>query len=334
MRFVRNDGSGSLGGSLPMLRRSEINKSMAACVAFLLSVLCCSATAQEPLRMKVNLVNVTFNARDAECALVGDLTQDEIELFEDAVPQHIAHFTPASDAPLTMGILLDVSGSQDHFTKQHQHDLEMFLKEVLRPQDKVFLVCFGNHLRLMSDFTNQPQVLLNGLNDFRKSRGRYPELGPNEQRDLGTAFYDAIYYSVTEKMAGATGRRALLMFSDGEDNSSSHDMMTTIEAAQAANTQVYTIRYTETNHGKLTARNQYGTRVMDRVAKDTGAQSIDAAQTDPKLYFQQIAGELRSSYELGYYPTDTTRDGTFRKISVKPLRPGVTIHARTGYFSR
>jgi Ca-activated chloride channel family protein len=186
----------------------------------------------------------------------------------------------------------------------------------------------------MSDFTNSPEALLDGLNDFQKNREKYPEIGPKEDRELGTAFYDSIYYSIAEKMVGTTGRRALLLFSDGEDNSSSHDMMTTLEEAQAANTRVYTIRYTEKDHGKLTARNQYGIHVMDRIAKDTGAQAIDAATTDPRLYFQQIAGELRYSYELAYYPTDTTRDGTFRKIVLKPRRDGLTLRARTGYLSR
>jgi Ca-activated chloride channel family protein len=90
---------------------------------------------------------------------------------------------------------------------------------------------------------------------YEGDAGKFPELGPREDRDLGTAFYDCIYYPVTEKLAKENGRRALLTFSDGEDNSSSHDMMSAIEAAQFANVLVYTIRYTENHHGKLTARN-------------------------------------------------------------------------------
>jgi Ca-activated chloride channel family protein len=161
-----------------------------------------------------------------------------------------------------------------------------------------------------------------------------PELGPKEDRELGTAFYDSIYYSVTEKLTGESGRRALLVFSDGEDNSSSHDMMTAIEAAQAANVLVYTIRYTEKEHGHLTARNQYGTRVMDRIAKETGGDAIDSEATDPKTYFQQIAEELRTSYELAYYPTNPLPDDTFRKIVIRPKQAGLKIRSKTGYFSR
>jgi len=171
------------------------------------------------------------------------------------------------------------------------------------------------------------------LDAYRQDSRHFPELGPKESRDLGTAFYDSIFYSVTEKLANENGRRALLVFSDGEDNSSSHDMMTAIEAAQSANVLIFTIRYTEEQHGKLTARNKYGIRVMDRVAKDTGAQHIDAETTDPKTYFRQIAEELRSSYELAYYPSNPIGDDTFRKIAIRPKQAGMTVRSRTGYFS-
>jgi VWFA-related protein len=124
------------------------------------------------------------------------------------------------------------------------------------------------------------------------------------------------------------------MFSDGEDNSSSHDMMTAIETAQAANVVVYTIRYTEKMHGKLTARNQCGMRVMDRIAKETGGEAIDAEITNPHTYFHQIAEELRSSYELAYYPANAAKDGSFRKIVIRAKREGLKVRSKTGYFSR
>jgi len=140
---------------------------------------------------------------------------------------------------------------------------------------------------------------------------------------------------VTEKLAQAGGRKAILMFSDGEDNSSSHNMMTAIEAAQAANVIVYTIRYAETDkHGVLNARNKYGISVMDRIAKETGGAHIDAEHTDPHTYFRQIAEELRTSYELAYYPTNKSKDGTFRKIGIKPKDETMKIRTKTGYFAQ
>jgi len=290
--------------------------------------------AQTPFKVSVNLVNVAFTAQDSHGSLVGTLTRDDVQLYEDAVPQKIEFFARSTDLPLTLGLIVDVSGSQDQFGKKHKADLEVFLKEVLRPQDRVFLICFGNHLRLASDYTNSAQQVLDGYQVADKGKSHLPEIGPREDRDLGTAFYDSIYYSITEKLEQAEGRKAILMFSDGEDNSSSHNMMTTIEMAQAANVPVYTIRYTEKKHGKLTARNKYGISVMDRIAKETGGLHIDGETTSPEVYFRQIADELRTSYEVGYYPTNKVKDDAFRKIVIRTNVEGVTIRSKTGYFGK
>lgn len=305
---------------------------------------CGFAFGQEPIRVAVNLVNVAFSVRDARGALVDNLTKEDVEVYEDAVPQKISFFAKSTDVPLTLGLIVDVSGSQDHFSKQHEQDLEVFLKEVLGPKDRAFLVTFGNHIRLISDFSQSGPEIIERMKDYQgrdKGKGKdkrkhvvFPELGPTENRDLGTAFYDSIYYSVTEKLARENGRRALLLFSDGEDNSSSHEMMTTIETAQAENVVVFAIRYTEKEHGKLTARNKYGTSVMDRIAKETGGAHIDAEVTDPHTYFRQIAEELRTSYELAYYPTNTGKDETFRKIVIRTKQAGIKVRTKTGYFSR
>jgi len=296
--------------------------------------LCAFAAAQESIRVDVNLVNVAFSVRDAGGALVNNLTKDDFEVAEDTVPQKIAFFAKSVDVPLTLGLIVDASGSQEHFAKKHEHDLEVFLKDVLGPRDRVFLVGSGNHIRLVSDFSRSGEEMMGAWKLYDKDTQHFPELGPKEKRDLGTAFYDSIYYPVTEKLANENGRRALLLFSDGEDNSSSYDMMTAIEAAQGANVLIFAIRYTEKEHGKLTARNQYGMRVMDRIAKETGGMHIDAEQTDPHTYFRQIAEELRTSYELGYYPANAGKDDTFHKVVVRAKRAGLTVRSKTGYFSR
>jgi len=290
--------------------------------------------SQETLRVKVNLVNVSFSARDSRGALVENLNKDDFEVLEDAVPQKIAFFSRSSDVPLTLGLIVDASGSQDHFSKQHKHDLEVFLQDVLGPKDRVFLLCFGNHLRLVSDFTQSSAQILDGLSRFEHGNTHFPELGPKESRDLGTAFYDSIFYSVTEKLANENGRRALLIFSDGEDNSSSHDMMTAIETAQSANVMLFSIRYTEKEHGKLTARNKYGISVMDRIAKETGGAVFDAEVIDPHTYFRQISDELRNSYDLAYYPSNPIKDDSFRKIVIRPKQDELKVRSKTGYFSR
>jgi len=301
----------------------------------LLPLLATACSAQDKIKVDVNMVSVGFSVRDGRGALVDSLTKDDLDVFEDGAQQKIAFFARSQDVPLTLGLIVDASGSQDRFSKQHAKDLDIFLKNVLGPKDRVFLLGFGNHLKLVSDFTSTGDGLLELWKEYDKGKRSFAELGPKEYRDLGTAFYDSIFYSVTEKLAKEEGRKALLVFSDGEDNSSSHDMMTTIETAQTQNVIVYTIRYTETKkNGDFTARNQYGIRVMDRIAKETGGAHIDAKTTDPKTYFRQIAEELRTSYELAYYPTNHKKDDGFRKIAVRPKQEDLRVRMKTGYFAR
>ncbi|HEY2456039.1 MAG TPA: VWA domain-containing protein, partial [Candidatus Acidoferrum sp.] len=126
--------------------------------------------AQQPIRVDVNLVNVAFTARDARGALVNNLTKDDIDLFEDAAPQKIEFFAKSTDLPLTLALIVDVSGSQEHFGKKHEKDLEIFLKEMLGPKDRAFVICFGNHLRLISDYTNSADQILQDLKDFDKGK--------------------------------------------------------------------------------------------------------------------------------------------------------------------
>ena len=318
------------------------NYGVSACLIAMLVAMLGSPVAfsQEPIHVAVNLVNVAFSVRDTRGALVENLAKEDVEILEDAVPQKISFFAKSTEVPLTLGLIVDVSGSQDHFSKQHKHDLEVFLKEVLGPKDRAFLVTFANHIRLISDFSPSGAEIIERMQEYKgrdkgrdkKKHAEFPELGPPESRDLGTAFYDSIYYAVREELARESGRRALLVFSDGEDNSSSHDMMTTIETARAENVVVYAIRYTEKEHGKLTARNKYGTSVMERLAKESGGAHIDAATTDPHTYFRQITEELRTSYELAYYPTNSDKDETFRKIVIRTKLAGARVGRRQGIF--
>jgi Ca-activated chloride channel family protein len=106
-----------------------------------------------PIRVEVNLVNVGFTVRDAGGKLAANLTQDDFEVLEDGIPQKASFFARSGEVPLTLGLIVDVSGSQERFLKPHHDHLDGFLQEVLGPADRAFLLCFGNHLRLVSDFT-------------------------------------------------------------------------------------------------------------------------------------------------------------------------------------
>src|SRR5258708_7273221 len=123
---------------------------------------------QEPIHVAVNLVNVAFSVRDARGALLENLAKEDVEILEDAVPQKISFFAKSTDVPLTLGLIVDVSGSQDHFSKQREHDLEVFLKEVLGPKDRAFLVTFANHVRLISDFSSSGAEIIERMQEYKR----------------------------------------------------------------------------------------------------------------------------------------------------------------------
>ncbi len=292
-----------------------------------------SLLAQTPhFRTDVNLINITFSVRDRQGKLVDDLNQNEVEVLEDGVPQRLSFFGRTADLPLTIGLIVDASDSQSKFFHRHHRDVETFLKDVLGPQDQAFLLCFGNHLRLVSDLTASVPQIMSNLNDFEHDKGHFPELGPKEKRTEGTAFFDAIFYAAQEKLANARGRRALVVFSDGQDNASAHHLIDAIETLQGADVLAYDVRYTDAgNH--LTARDKYGIRVMQRISHDSGAVDFDASKGELDQAFHDIGAELRSLYEVGYYSHNPERDGAFHKVVVRTTRPGLVTRAKPGYFA-
>ncbi|HEX3877914.1 MAG TPA: VWA domain-containing protein [Bryobacteraceae bacterium] len=295
------------------------------------------APAQEPaFRAEVHLVTVGFSVRDSSGRLVSTLAQDDFEILEDGVPQKISFFAHSADVPLDLGLAVDFSGSQDNFVKPHHKDLATFLKDVLASRDRVFLVCFGNHVRVAQDFTAQSEDVISALHRFEKEGGGgLFEFASQERRTLGTAFYDAIFYSIDQRLAKSDGsRKALIVFSDGEDNSSGHHMLEAIEAAQTNDVTLYPIRYTEKLKGGPIARNRYGKEVMARIAKETGGLDFDARGKNLAESFAKIGEELHSSYRLAYHSSNPVADGSFHKVLVRAKAPGYVIRAKTGYYAR
>ncbi len=141
---------------------------MRAAIAFLGILPVCLSQELNAIRVNVRLVNVALTVRDAQGKFVTSLTKDDFEVSDDGQPQPISFFARGEDLPLTLGLIADVSGSQEHFVKQHQHDIGVFLKDVLTPRDRAFLICFGNHLRLASDFSASGSELIDGLKKLEK----------------------------------------------------------------------------------------------------------------------------------------------------------------------
>jgi Ca-activated chloride channel homolog len=292
--------------------------------------------AQETVfKSEVRLVNITFSVRTQGGKLASGLDADDFEVLEDGVPQKISYFARENQLPLSLGLIVDVSDSQDKFLKRHQRDMEAFLHKVLQPSDQAFAVCFGNHLRLVSDATSSIQQIMDGLTQFDKGDRNFPEIGPKEERELGTSLYDAIYFSVDEKLrTDQTRRHALILFTDGEENSSEYDLIDAISAAQDADVLIFAIRYTEAKRGTLNARNKYGVRVLGHLASQTGGSDFDALHTDLPDAFEQISQELRSLYSIAYHSTNKAGDKSFRKVVIRPKQDGLTVGAKAGYYPR
>jgi Ca-activated chloride channel family protein len=303
----------------------------------LLGLAALGCAAQTPFRVDVHLVNVGFSVRDQAGHMVDGLGQDDFEVIEDGAPQKIAFFARSTDVALNLGLVVDVSGSQEPFVRAHQKDLKIFLDSFLTSRDHAFLVCFARHPRLVTAYTTSSKRLMETLDAYLAARtpAEFPVLGPKELRVGGTAFFDAVYHSVNQMFRGAEpGRRALVIFSDGEDNTSAHHELDAIEIAQANDVMLFAIRYTDLRDGKWDSRNKYGRSVMERLAGETGGAVFDAAKKSLAEHFQEIGEQLRASYELGYHSTNPANDDTFHKVTIRAKRAGLTVRARTGYYAR
>jgi Ca-activated chloride channel family protein len=312
------------------------SKQIASLLLLVVGFSACSGEAQQTVfKSEIHLVNMTFSVRTHDGKIASGLNADDFEVLEDGVPQKISYFARESQLPLSLGLIVDASNSQDKFLKRHQHDIEVFLRKVLQPPDQAFAVCFGNHLRLVSDVTSSIPQIMDGLTRFDKSDRNFPEIGPKEERELGTALYDAVYFSVEEKLrSDQNRRRALILFTDGEENSSEHDLLDAISAAQDADVLIFAIRYTEAKHGELNARNKYGMRVLGHLASQTGGSDFDGLHTNLADAFEQIGEELRSLYSIAYHSTNKLEDESFRKVAIRPKQDGLLVRAKAGYYAR
>jgi Ca-activated chloride channel family protein len=296
------------------------------------------AFAQEPapIKVEVNLVNVPFTVRDASGHWITNLNVNDFEILENGQPQKVSFFSRAADSPLSIGIVADTSGSQEDFLKDHRRDLRDFLKTVMTKRDQAMLVCFGNSIRLVSRFNQKADDFDDALKDYQKGKNvsQFPKIGTPELRSGGTAMYDAIVATAKE-MAGQEGRRAILLFSDGEDNASANNLMDTIETTLETGVLIFTLRYTEIKKGVWMARNKQGRSNMARLAKESGALEFDATESaDLRDPFRQIADMLRSTYDLAYTSNQGERDGAFRKIKIRAKQPGLTVRHKTGYYAK
>jgi VWFA-related protein len=296
---------------------------------------------QEPLdtfRVDVSVVNIFFNVKDKHGALLPGLTKDDFEVKEDGTLQKIKYFSAETNLPLTLGILIDTSGSQQNVLPMEQEVGGEFLKQVLREKDLAFVINFDVNIELVQDFTNSARQLSRALNSVRINTGGastgVPGMGGGPiptGNPRGTALYDAVFLASDEKLAREVGRKAMIILTDGEDVGSKLKIQDAIEAAQKSDTICYVLLIAD--RGFYGGFGYSGDREMRKLTEETGGRTIDVGSRADKLQqaFDQISAELRSQYTIGYSPINQKRDGKFRQLELHS-KSG-KVQARKGYYA-
>ena len=297
------------------------------------------------LKVDVNLVDMFFTVKDKDGNLVPHLTQDDCTILEDKVPQKLKSFNAETHLPLTLGILLDTSGSQQRVLQLEQQAGSEFLERIIKQKDEAFVLSFDVDVDLLQDFTNSARLLSRALNKAEINTaggngaagipgaggGTVPTIGDPK----GTLLYDAVYLAANEKLNQESGRKAMILLTDGEDEGSRKKIGDAIAAAQRSNTIVYVILIADVQGYLSQGMGYYGYSPMKKMTEETGGRVINVGNNGKKLEaaFEQIEEELRTQYVASYTPSNTKRDGTYRHIAVECRGDGLKVQARKGYFA-
>jgi VWFA-related protein len=268
----------------------------------------------------VNEVSVVFTVTDKHNHYVKDLGKNDFKVIDDERPvEEIRSFRRETDLPLLVGLLIDASNSvRDRFKFEQESAIE-FLNQTVRPRyDQALVVGFDTEAEVTQDFTDSTEALSRGVRALRPGGG--------------TAMYDALYKTCRDKLlkspTSASARRAIILVTDGEDNSSHVTREEAIEMALRADVIVYTISTNFPGGGN-------GDKVLQRIADATGGRAFEPFQlTDVANAFAQIQNDLRSQYALSYRPADFKHDGRYRTIEiVAQNHKGLKVRSRHGYYA-
>lgn len=301
----------------------------------------------ETLHVTSNLVSEYFTVRDKKNALIPYLTKNDCTVWEDKQQQKMSSFIAEANQPLTLGILVDTSGSQQYVLPLEQQSASAFLKRILRPKDEAFIVSFDVGVNLEQDFTSNLRDLEHAINKVQINtaagggsagvpgigQGPVPTIGDPK----GTLLYDAVYTVSNDKLRSETGRKAMILLTDGEDEGSLTKPKGAIAAAENANAIVYVILIADRAQYFGYGMGYTGDLQMRQLTEATGGRVINVGNNGKKLEdaFDQIEEELRTQYILQYTPTDHNMNGTFRKVDVfcKDQTGDLKVQARKGYFA-
>ncbi len=295
------------------------------------------------------MVNILATVRDEQGRLVNSLTRDDFNLQEEGQPQEIEYFSSETDLPLTLGLLVDTSMSQSRILEKERQASYQFLEDILRPEsDLAFVMSFDVEAQLLENLTNSQQQLLAALESLHvpTRTGR---------QGAGTVLYDSVFLAVDEILKFESGRKALIVISDGVDFGSLVDLDQAIETAQRNDSIIYTVRYYDPDmnmaprgrsggrggrrgsgggRGGSSGRPQPpdGEKILERLARATGGSMFEVtAEQSLEEIFQKIEEELRHQYSIGFTPNREGSEPAFRTIRLT-TRDGLTVRCREGYY--
>jgi Ca-activated chloride channel family protein len=272
------------------------------------------------IRMNVDMVLVPITVTDPLNRLVTGLEIDDFQIFENSSQQQIASFA-CEDAPVSIGIIFDLSGSMTSKLVRAREAILQFIKTA-NPQDEFFVIGFNDRPELIEDFTSSVEDIQARLATVHSGHR--------------TALLDAIYYGVAKMNEAHHQRKALLVVSDGGDNRSRYTEGEVRAQVREADVEIYSIGIFDPY--APTPEERTGPQLLDDISSSTGGRLFRVDDVDEMSDIaEKISTELRNQYVIGYKPKDLSRDGKWRKVRVKvsppPGLPPLTVYARTGYYA-
>ena len=290
------------------------------------------AQEQPTFSTEVKVVNAIATVRNKTGSLVGTLGQDDFSLLEDGRPQTIRYFARDTDLPLTLGLMVDTSGSQRKVLDAERGACLRFLDEVVRPnKDRVFLMQFDSAVQMRQSLTNLVGKLDDALAYVDSETMRQLRM----QGGGGTLLYDAVAQASNDVMKKLTGRKALIVLTDGVDFGSNGTLKESVEAALRADTLIYSILYSDPGAYGLFGGGHDGRGVLESMSDMTGGSFYEVSKkmTIDRL-FEILQEELRTQYSIGYVSDKPVEVSGFRKIQLTAKQKGLQVQARKEYWAQ
>ena len=290
----------------------------------------------QALKLGTQLVTVPFNVTNKQNAYVNDLTKESLLVMEDNKTQEIFSFERQTDLPITIAMLIDISGSQEYTLPSEKVAGQRFFRKVLRPKkDIAAVVTFEHESVLVQDLTGDVEKLHRALDEVTIGTptavltgvGGTPPI--NNSKAGSTAMYDSIYSVSSDLLRREAGRRVIILITDGIDTSSQVNMRQSIERTWRNEVIVYTIGIGDRAHGGINSG------ALKKIAEETGGRAFfPRDEEDLDKAFAQIDEDLRSQYVITYQPTNDALDGSFRTIQLRVKeRKDIYVRHRRGYYA-